>query len=267
MTQEKMPTRTLMPCPFAGGEGAALATIGQTSGDAINFPQGFPSVYGAPASLGGKYVKRSEMNAIGNIATNDLFYKRCGGLNTFDAEFCKAVGGYPKGAVLDHVVNGLARRVMSLKDNNTVDFTQYGVDGNDSWRYCDVEPKPVDGIMIIDQDYEISSTGTTGSSSYSFLYEGYLNRNAKITTSGYVKSGTNVKFALRLFFGKEKSDGSIPTISEMNYITILNNGFGISSGSVVNPILFEKGNYIYIHFQTDMTGIASFHASVQLEYT
>lgn len=162
MTQDKMPTRTIMPCPFAGGEGAALATIGQTSGDTVNFQQGFPSVYGAPASLGGKYVKRSEMNAIGNLATNDLFYKRCGGLNTFDAKFCEAVGGYPKGAVLDHVVNGLARRVMSLKDNNTVDFTQYGVDGIKSWRYCDVEPIEQEKTVLLDEritlEYPLSSS-------------------------------------------------------------------------------------------------------------
>lgn len=139
MTQDKMPTRTIMPCPFAGGEGAALATIGQTSGDTVNFQQGFPSVYGAPASLGGKYVKRSEINAIGNLATNDLFYSKCGGLNTFDQAFCTAIGGYPRGAILDYIDNSTFSlfKIMSLKDNNTTVPNKNSIDAI-TWTYLNV---------------------------------------------------------------------------------------------------------------------------------
>lgn len=144
MTQSEMPTRIAMPCPFAGADGAALGTIGLTSGDSINFPQGFPSIYGSPASEGGKYVKRAELNAVGNMATNDLFYYKCGGLNTFDKKFCDAIGGYPYGSILDFIDhdNYSLFKIISLIDNNKVVPDANTID-NVSWAYLNVpDAKP-----------------------------------------------------------------------------------------------------------------------------
>ncbi len=144
MTQSGMPTRITMPCPFAGADGAALGTIGLTSGDSINFPQGFPSIYGSPASEGGKYVKRAELNAVGNMATNDLFYHKCGGLNTFDKKFCDAIGGYSYGAILDFIDrdNYSLFKIISLIDNNKVVPDANTID-NVSWAYLNVpDAKP-----------------------------------------------------------------------------------------------------------------------------
>ena len=117
------PKRKPMPCPFGGGNDANITPIEMVSSQNVNFYDGFPSVYGAPSANNGKFVTRKEMNAIGNLASNDLFYHKCGGLNTFDPEFALKIGGYAKGAVLQALVGNDIVYVRSLVDNNKVDFT------------------------------------------------------------------------------------------------------------------------------------------------
>ena len=138
MTSSQIPSRIAMPCPFGGFGSNNITPIKTVTGTDVNFPDGFPSAYGAPTDTSGKFVTRKEMNAIGNLASNDLFYHKCGGLNTFDAEFCAAIGGYPKGAVLkmlgDH---NTVFDVISLVDNNTFDFTENGID-NEHWKYLNL---------------------------------------------------------------------------------------------------------------------------------
>ena len=123
MTSSQIPSRIAMPCPFGGFGSDNITPIKTVTGTDVNFPDGFPSAYGAPTDTSGKFVTRKEMNAIGNLASNDLFYHKCGGLNTFDAEFCAQIGGYPKGAVLQILDGYSIRKVMSLKDNNKVCYT------------------------------------------------------------------------------------------------------------------------------------------------
>ena len=117
------PKRKSMPCPFGGGNDANITPIEMVSSQNVNFYDGFPSVYGAPSANNGKFVTRKEMNAIGNLASNDLFYHKCGGLNTFDPEFALKIGGYANGAVLQALIGNDIVYVRSLVDNNKVDFT------------------------------------------------------------------------------------------------------------------------------------------------
>lgn len=117
------PKRKPMPCPFGGGNDANITPIEMASSQNVNFYDGFPSVYGAPSANNGKFVTRKEMNAIGNLASNDLFYHKCGGLNTFDPEFALKIGGYANGAVLQALIGNDIVYVRSLVDNNKVDFT------------------------------------------------------------------------------------------------------------------------------------------------
>lgn len=112
-----------MPCPFGGFGSDNIVPIAQVTGSDVNYVDGFPAAYGAPSANNGKFVRRKQMNAIGRLASNDLFYHKCGGLNTFDAAFCAAIGGYPKGAVLQLLDGYSIRKVMSLKDNNKVCYT------------------------------------------------------------------------------------------------------------------------------------------------
>ena len=134
--------RLAMPRPFAKGDGAALTAIGSSSGNNVNFLDGFPTPYSAPASNGGAFVTRGEMNAIGNLASQNQFYFLAGGINTFDATFAASIGGYPEGAVLKYLNNGYLYDVISLIDNNTVNFTAQGVDGV-NWAYLSVAEKQV----------------------------------------------------------------------------------------------------------------------------
>lgn len=134
--------RLAMPCPFAKGSVEATITpIEDDAGDnnAVNFLDGFPSVYSA---AGGKYITRGEMNAIGNLASQNQFFFLAGGVNTFDATFAGKIGGYPEGAVLKYLNNGYLYDVISLVDNNTYDFTADGVDGV-NWKYLSVAEKLV----------------------------------------------------------------------------------------------------------------------------
>ena len=85
MTSAEVPSRLPMLKPFAFN--GTRDAIPDSTGDFMNITQGFPSVYGIPKSSGGQYVSRSDMNSLGFLATNDIFYHKCGGLNTFDASF------------------------------------------------------------------------------------------------------------------------------------------------------------------------------------
>lgn len=171
MTQSDFNTkygRIAMPMPFAGATGAALASIAHTSGSVVNFPDGFPQNYSAPHSKGGKYITREEMNAIGNLASRNDFYRMCGGLNTFDPNICIAIGGYHKGAILDYVevtnYKYIVSKVISLIDSNKVDFTSSTIDqdliskgivngsvDNVNWAFCNEElATPSNSIKLFD---------------------------------------------------------------------------------------------------------------------
>ena len=147
-----MPGRLYIPQPFASGDGSVIADltpIDTISGDKVNFVDGFPSVYGSPTSQGGKLMTRGEMNAIGHLASVNEYYHRCGGINTFDPELAMKIGGYPRGAVLEIIEDLDYHKVVSLVDDNKVDFngdtlteqqiaagvTLGSVDGV-NWAYC-----------------------------------------------------------------------------------------------------------------------------------
>ena len=152
MTRENMPSRLYIPQPFASGDGSVVADltpIDTISGNKVNFVDGFPSVYGSPTSQGGKLMTRGEMNAIGHLASVNEYYRRCGGINTFDPELAMKIGGYPRGAVLEIIEDIDYHKVVSLVDDNKVDFngdtlteqqiaagiTLGSIDGV-NWAYC-----------------------------------------------------------------------------------------------------------------------------------
>ena len=164
MTQEQFNQdygRIAMPKPFAhDGLITPIVDIGDST-HPVNFSDGFPSEYSAPHSQGGKYVTRGEFNAIGNLATRNDFYKACGGLNTFNTALSSKIGGYPKGAVLQLLDNNVLKYVISLVDNNTVNFNTAGVDGV-NWMFCyeskhDVEDETYLG-SVSETDFGLTPT-------------------------------------------------------------------------------------------------------------
>lgn len=124
MTQADIPSRIVIPSAFAAKSTKVLPNGSMNSeGNVVNFADGFPSVYGCPAGGNGKFVTREEMNALGKVATLDHYIRACGGLFQFDPKFACAKGGYARGAVLDCLEGMNYSRVISLVDNNLVDYT------------------------------------------------------------------------------------------------------------------------------------------------
>lgn len=124
-----------MPEPFAGSGSKTLPANTQDDESGFSFPLGFSDAYSSPSSNNGKFVTRAQMNEIGNLATHNDFYRRCGGINTFDPAFADAIGGYPKGAILQYLRDGNLFYVVSNYDNNKYNFVENGVDSV-YWSYC-----------------------------------------------------------------------------------------------------------------------------------
>lgn len=141
MTSASIPSRIPFKTPFAV-DGDKLP-LSDDSGS-LNMEDGFTSVYSAPAVSGGKYVTRDAMNWLFYLATNDLFYHKCGGLNTFDADFAVKVGGYPNGAILKFIDGTDIYDVVSLVDDNKVDFT--GTMPTQDQQAGGILPGSVDGV-------------------------------------------------------------------------------------------------------------------------
>ena len=181
MTSAEVPSRLPMLKPFAFN--GTRDAIPDSTGDFMNITQGFPSVYGIPKSSGGKYVSRSDMNSLGFLATNDIFYHKCGGLNTFDASFSDKIGGYPKGAVLQFLNGNYLYNVISLHDNNTFNFvSENSINGVD-WAYCNEEMASTDRILMLESNQTLFSTGTdSGKITYTETFLGVF----KATKSGPV---------------------------------------------------------------------------------
>lgn len=118
MKHEEAPEMAFIPRPFcANGERDVFNTSADNN---VNFNTGFPSIYSAQD---GKFVRRTEMNGLGYISTANQFFRACGGIYTFDQKLANAIGGYPKYAVLEYLEGLNYSKVISLKDDNFVDFT------------------------------------------------------------------------------------------------------------------------------------------------
>lgn len=235
MTKEQIPSRISMPCPFGGFGSTNITEIENTSGNNVNFVDGFPSVYGAPSSNNGTFVSRKELNAIGNLASRDLFYHKCGGLNTFDPQFCAAIGGYPKGAILQYPVANQIFEVMSLVDNNTIDFTNSnsGVSGitNGSvdginWVYCNKEIPTTNKVLLSSGNTPLGSEVATMLDIVEIPANGYILGNVNLeygdpdgdTTNCY-NGGSNFiknKFIGGGIFAKKFSGDTTLTPSNIN---------------------------------------------------
>ena len=227
MTQEQFNQdygRIAMPKPFAhDGLITPIVDIGDST-HPVNFADGFPAEYSAPHSQGGKYVTRGEFNAIGNLATRNDFYKACGGLNTVNAALASKIGGYPKGAVLQLLDNNVLKYVISLVDNNTVNFNTAGVDGV-NWMFCyeskHEEEEEKKEVIISEKDVQLPYTSGTASVliKYIMLEIGYdctVQYSAILKHTGYF--ATNPPAFLELTFGfKEPGEENYKLISLINY--------------------------------------------------
>lgn len=205
--------RLSMPCPFGNNDSANITQIaGTASASDFNFETGFATPYSAPKSNSGKFVTRKEMNAIGNLASRNDFYRMCGGLNTFDASIASAIGGYPKGAVLDYIVGYKLYKVISLVDANKVDLIANGIDGV-NWQYLnsnipEIGDEPVEIGNIINSvstsieavPLQVLRAKKTGMVTISSV-ESFTGANATSTKFYTTNTGSGVAYTTNEFYG------------------------------------------------------------------
>lgn len=263
MTQEQFNQnygRIAMPKPFAhDGLITPIVDVGDST-HPVNFADGFPSEYSAPHSQGGKYVTRGEFNAIGNLATRNDFYKACGGLNTFNAALASKIGGYPKGAVLQLLDNNVLKYVISLVDNNTVNFNTAGVDGV-NWMFCYESKHEEEKREVLFSGNDLTLPYTTGNVSvliyYTSLVIGYdcnIQYSARLKHTGKFATTPPPYLEVTLDF-KE------PDSSEYKLVSLID--YQVPMKSYVDQFSFPKGtimkvtaNYIGSAFSTSQTDSA-----------
>ena len=132
---ESIPSIVPIPVPFCnlGSKDEIKYSDAETK---PSLSSGFGAKFEKPESGGGTYVTRQQMNGILHLATAGECARQNGAINTFNPDLVATTGGYAEGAVLDALVGGTVRKVRSLHNNNTFDFTKSGVNGID-WEYCD----------------------------------------------------------------------------------------------------------------------------------
>lgn len=141
----------LVPKPFAHNGTITEIVVGSST-TTPSFDDGFPAAFSSPRSGGGEYILRGMMNAVGNLASANEYFRQAGGLYQFNPEWARLNGGYARGAVLDYLDGNKLYKVISMVDNNKVDYTKSvltseqisagiitgGIDGI-NWMYCNVD--------------------------------------------------------------------------------------------------------------------------------
>lgn len=124
-----------IPCTFGSnlqsGEIADFPAKKPSGNDSTNFETGFTPNYSSnPTSASGDYLLRKDMNRIGELATLELFFKKCGGVHTFSSQVSSSYGGYQKDICLGYYDGECLKKVKSEITSNTLDFknTAYSID-------------------------------------------------------------------------------------------------------------------------------------------
>jgi hypothetical protein len=174
-----------MPVPFAesGTKNAVPipSQIGVTPG-AASFTTGFPPLTFTPIAAGGVPPFGADFNGVLNAITQALRWTNAGGQYVYDVDFATAIGGYPKGALLQR--STLDGFWMNTVDNNTTDPDTGGAGWVD----------PLSGRLLNIQTFTVSGTYTPTAGTRSVVVEviggGGGSGGVPNTTSGqFVSSG------------------------------------------------------------------------------
>jgi len=151
-----------MPVPFA--ESGTKNTvpipsqIGITPG-AASFTTGFPPLNFTPILAGGVAPFGADFNGVFNAITQALRWSNAGGQYVYDATFATAIGGYPKGALVQR--STLDGFWLSTADNNATDPDASGAGWTD----------PLSGRLINVQTFTASGTYTPTAGTKSVVVE------------------------------------------------------------------------------------------------
>ena len=121
MQSSNIPSKIPLPFAYAAGSSykntiPVASQIGITNGRA-SLTDGFPPLNFTPISAGGVPPFGGDMNGILNEITAIQQWQQAGGFFVYDSAFSTAIGGYPKGAILQSAdFGGLW---VSSTENNT----------------------------------------------------------------------------------------------------------------------------------------------------
>ena len=121
MQSSNIPSKIPLPFAYAAGSSykntiPVASQIGITNGRA-SLTDGFPPLTFTPIGAGGVPPFGSDINGILNEITAIQQWQQAGGFFPYDAAFSTAVGGYPKGAILQSADFGGIW--VSIAENNT----------------------------------------------------------------------------------------------------------------------------------------------------
>lgn len=106
--------------PFANGGNRRDIPNGATGTNAASLTEGWNSITSTPVEQDGVPPNRLDFNQLGYIATAFLCFMQQGGFMQYDSTISGYLGGYPKGAILWVVNNGIPQyAVRSTINNNT----------------------------------------------------------------------------------------------------------------------------------------------------
>ena len=115
------PTRpTNFATPFAVSGTKNTIPTSPTGTNKASFTEGFPPVTMQPISSGGIPPSGDDFNGLFYDYSSHVVWINAGGQYRFDSALSTAMGGYPKGMVLQN--NAGSASYISLIDNNTNDF-------------------------------------------------------------------------------------------------------------------------------------------------
>lgn len=117
-------TPVLIPVPFCNsGNKATIPVNTPTSPDEANYASyeaGFPPITMIPTEANGIPPRGVDFNGILYVISSNIQNWNAGVQMKFNSDFCTAIGGYPRGAVLQADDNSAS--YVSAIDNNTGDF-------------------------------------------------------------------------------------------------------------------------------------------------
>ena len=162
----------------------------------ISVENGFGLSYTKHKSNGGRYVLRNQLNSLGKVGSIFQHKRKSGVVPTFNSEFAELIGGYPKGAILWNINSKEQFRVVSLIDDNKIDFTKMGIDGV-SWQK--IYAFNSDNFNSITNIREIFSY-TGNIPGVQELGHGIVEKTGALILESYLKKfGTNLNMALSPF--------------------------------------------------------------------
>lgn len=130
---------------------------GVTSATAT-YEDGFPETTMKPINEGGKAPSGKDMNGILHEITTHIAYQNKGLLYKFEADFCAAIGGYPKGSIL--LSDDGVKVFISLVENNQTNFNSDDYLGKWDFLATIKELENPDGFKYIGQAESIEQLRT-----------------------------------------------------------------------------------------------------------